>query len=267
MSTTKGSAVKHIKSIKITAKNTQKKHLDLSPLTEKEKLVLEFVEQSLAERGISPSFQEIRDHFGFASFNSVQNYLKQLTLKGYIDIPSNQKRAIQILHSANAFQKSILQKQAELRNETQKEIPQESLLPKNKITEENLSIPLLGKVAAGRPLESFSHDEFVDVPPSLVRNAGKTFALKVSGDSMIDDGIHDGDIILVQKQATASNGEVVVASIENESTVKRYFLRSHPEEKNKMVELRPANTSMQSMWYQPQLVDIQGVLVGLIRKF
>lgn len=244
-------------------KTSIKQNLDLSPLTEKEKLVLEFVEQSLAERGISPSFQEIRDHFGFASFNSVQNYLKQLTVKGYIEIPSNQKRAIQVLHSATTIQKSVLQKQVALSQETPREMP----LPKNKMTEETLSLPLLGKVAAGRPLESFSHDEFVDVPPSLVRNAGKTFALKVSGDSMIEDGIHDGDIILVQKQATATNGEVIVASIENESTVKRYFLRPHPEQKEKMVELRPANATMQSMWYQPQVVDIQGVLVGLIRKF
>ena len=84
---------------------------------------------------------------------------------------------------------------------------------------------------------------------------------------MIEDGIFDGDIILVQKQTNASNGEIVVASIENESTVKRYFLRPHPEQKEKMIELRPANSTMTSMWYPPDKVDIQGVLVGLLRKF
>lgn len=241
----------------------KKQMANLAPLTEKEKSVLEFIEQSLVERGIAPSYQEIRDHFGFASFNSVQNYLKQLVSKGYIEIPSNQKRAIQILHSANTVQKLVIQKQAF----SQKEAPRESLLPQNRSAEETLSLPLLGKVAAGRPLESFSHDEFVDVPSSLVRNAGKTFALKVSGDSMIEDGIHDGDIILVQKQASAANGETVVATIENESTVKKYFLRPHPEQKEKMIELRPANAALQSMWFQPNNVEIQGVLVGLIRKF
>jgi repressor LexA len=137
----------------------------------------------------------------------------------------------------------------------------------NKAGSEVLSLPLLGKVAAGRPLESFSHDEFIDVPSSLVKSANNTFALKVSGDSMIEDGIHDGDVILVQKQLTAINGQVVVASIENESTVKRYFLRPHPEQKDRMVELRPANSTLNSMWYPPSEVNIQGILVGLIRRF
>lgn len=230
----------------------------LPSLTEKEMSVLAYIEQSLADAGISPSYQEIKDHFGFASFNSVQNYLKQLIAKGYIAILSNQKRAIQILHSADSLQKAT----QELRKVAR---PQETTTaPK---AEEVLSLPLLGKVAAGQPLESFSHDEFVDVPPSLVRNPSKTFALRVSGSSMIDDGIHDGDVILVQKQITASNGEIVVASVDNESTVKRYFLRPHPEQRDKMVELRPANETMSSMWYPPDAVNIQGVLVGLIRKF
>jgi len=224
-------------------------------LTEKEKAVLAYIENSQASSGISPSYQEIRDHFGFASFNSVQNYLKQLTNKGYIEIPANQKRAITILHSSLSVQNHITQLKSD--NEPQKQSP----------NEEVLNLPLLGKVAAGRPLESFSHDEFVDVPPSMVRNPSKTFALKVAGDSMIEDGIHDGDIILVQKQATATNGEVVVASIENESTVKRYFLRPHPDSREKMIELRPANASLNSIWYPPDRVDIQGVLVGLIRRF
>lgn len=221
----------------------------LPSLTEKEKAVLGFIEEAMVENGICPSYQEIKDNFGFASFNSVQNYLKQLMQKGYISFASNQKRAIQILHSSDSVQK-MAQK-----------------IHLSQPSPEILSIPLLGKVAAGRPLESFTHDEFVEVPPTLLKNASKTFALKVSGDSMIEDGIHDGDIILVQKQTSATNGEVVVASIENESTVKRYFLRPHPVQKQKMVELRPANSTMNSMWFAPDLVDIQGVLVGLIRKF
>lgn len=235
-------------------KHEKNKNQPLPPLTEKEKSVLSYIEDRQAEQGISPSYQEIKDHFGFASFNSVQNYLKQLTNKGYIEIPANQKRAITILHSSGSVQNHVHQIKSEVTKQTS-------------TVEEVLNLPLLGKVAAGRPLESYSHDEFVDVPPSMVRNPGKTFALKVSGDSMIEDGIHDGDIILVQKQATASNGEVIVASIESESTVKRYFMRPHPESREKMIELRPANSTMTSMWFSPERVDIQGVLVGLIRKF
>ena len=129
---------------------------------------------------------------------------------------------------------------------------------------EILTLPLLGKVAAGSPIEAFEHDEFIQVPPDMVRNPSKSYALKVSGSSMIEDGIFDGDLILVQKQASASNGEIVVASIDNESTVKRFFSPKGPEKK---IELRPANSTMQSMWYEPDQVDIQGVVVGLIRRF
>ena len=230
----------------------------LPPLTEKEKAVLEMIEASMAERGISPSYQEICDHFGFASFNSVQNYLKQLTTKGYVQMLSHQKRGIQVLHSARSVQESV-------RAQRDLVAPIKASMLKRP---EALELPLLGKVAAGLPLESFAHDEFVDVPASMVRNPQKTFALKISGSSMIEDGIHDGDIILVQKQTTATNGEIVVATIGDESTVKRFFIKNNPESSSeKMVELRPSNSTMQSMWYEPAQVQIKGIVVGLIRKF
>jgi repressor LexA len=231
------------------------------PLTAKEKSILEFLEEQLGETGVSPSYQEIKDHFGFASFNSVQNYLKQLSAKGYILTANNQKRALQILHSANTVQENVVRLSAVRPhfNKSPKETPRELLLQTSR--EEVLSLPLLGHVAAGAPIEAFEHDEFIDVPPSLVRNSGKTFALKVKGSSMIDDGIFDGDIILVQKQSNASNGEIVVATVDDESTVKRIY--SKPEE----IELRPANSTMKSMWYPPHRIQIQGVVVGLLRKF
>lgn len=233
----------------------------LPPLTEKEKAVLAMIEESLADNGISPSFQEIRDHFGFASFNSVQNYLKQLSQKGYIQIPSHQKRAIVVLHSANAVQDAIRQQRSQASEH--RVVPERD----GNRQVEACELPLLGKVAAGLPIEALTHDEFVDVPLSLVRNPQKTFALQVSGSSMIDDGIFDGDLIMVQKQSTASNGEIVVASVEDEATVKRFYFQNHPDRPEKMVELRPANSSMKSMWYPPHQVKIQGVVVGLIRKF
>jgi repressor LexA len=216
------------------------------PLTAKEKAFLAFVESFQKSSGISPSYQEIRDHFGFASFNSVQNYLKQLTRKGYIKNHANQKRAIQVVTSTGPSPQSLLQS-----------------------TEEVLSLPLLGKVAAGSPIESLKHDEFVQVPNHMVRNPSKTFALRVQGDSMINEGILEGDTILVQQQNNASNGDLVVATIDNEATVKRFFLRTPPRGSHDelMVELRPANEKLQSMWYSPLEVNIQGVLVGLLRKF
>lgn len=239
------------------------------PLTEKEKAVLAYVENCLAETGVSPSYQEIKDHFGFASFNSVQNYLKQLTHKGYIRNPNNSKRAIQVLHSSQTVQAQITKKIGQSKLSSQKSGPlQSSLLHTPGERGEVLSLPLLGKVAAGLPIEALDHDEYIDVPSSMVRNPSKSFALKVKGQSMIEDGIFDGDIILVQKQASATNGEIVVATIDSESTVKRLFTKPNPEQTSgKLIELRPANSTMKSMWYPPEQVEIQGVVVGLIRKF
>ncbi|MEK2689093.1 transcriptional repressor LexA [Bdellovibrio sp. GT3] len=237
------------------------KKLPLPSLTPKEKSVLEYIEAHILSSGISPSYQEIKDHFGLASFNSVQNYLKQLTTKGYITNPVNQKRAIQVLHSASAVQDHLQAKVSTTTGSHRTKLLQ--------ARDEILSLPLLGKVAAGQPIENFKHDEFVDVPPSMVRNPSKSFALKVQGDSMIDDGIFDEDIILVQEQKSAGNGDIVVATVDNEATVKRIYLRARPESgvSEKQVELRPSNSTMKSMWYSPDQVEIRGIVVGLIRKF
>ncbi len=234
----------------------------LPPLTPKEKLVLEYIEEHILSSGVSPSYQEIKDHFGLASFNSVQNYLKQLTAKGYIENPLGQKRAIQVLHSASAVQERLQSKMVSTTTGSQRS----QLL---QARDEILSLPLLGKVAAGQPIEALKYDEFVDVPPSMVRNPSKSFALKVQGDSMIEDGIFDEDIILVQKQNSAGNGDIVVATVENEATVKRIYVRARPDSgsSQKLVELRPSNSALKSMWYQPDEVEIRGIVVGLIRKF
>lgn len=242
-----------------------KNETEAKPLTLKEKNVLQFLESYLLENGISPTYQEICDHFGFASYNSVQRYLKQLEAKNYIKLPwGNQKRAITLLHSSSAMQEALVDMQRET------PIPVE-------LRPEAVSLPLLGRVAAGQPLEAFEHDEFIDVPVSMVKKADQTFALRVQGQSMIDDGIFDGDIILVQEQKSARNGEIIVAVVENEATVKRFYMQNKTEKQsdsnvhalggNKMIELRPANSSMESLWYHPSEVQIRGVVVSLIRQF
>lgn len=230
----------------------------LPPLTPKEKRVLEFIEEHTLSSGVSPSYQEIMDNFGLASFNSVQNYLKQLTTKGYIDNPSGMKRAIRILHSANSVVENLKQVS------TKTGSPRLQLL---QARDEVLSLPLLGKVAAGQPIENLKHDEFVEVPPNMVKKPNHSFALKVQGESMIDDGIWDEDIILVQQQNNAKNGDIIVATVDNEATVKRIYYKPHPSTKEPMIELRPSNSKMKSMWYHPEDVQIRGILVGLIRKY
>ncbi len=250
------------------------------PLTLKELNILEFIESFMLDQGVAPTYQEIRDYFGFASLNSVQRYLKQLQEKNYLHIPGgNQKRAMQILHSSKSISnllsdqligsESKINQHPVLSQTLKKEAPLESLSPPSA---ESLSLPLLGRVAAGAPIEAFTHDEYISVPSSLIRNPSKTFALIVQGQSMIEDGILDGDVVFVQKQTYAHNGETVVAMVNNQATVKRFYLHdihTNPQSgaHGKQVELRPANASMQSMWHPPSNVDIQGIVVGLLRRF
>lgn len=248
-------------------------------LTPNELKVLEFIEVSLNENGFSPSFQEIKEHFGFASYNSVQRYVKQLQDKNFLSTPAdNSKRALQVLKSSDKYLNLLKMSSAKLNNnKTNRTQPlkKEALLPElSPPLVESLSLPLLGRVAAGAPIEAFTHDEYVDVPASLVRSAAKTFALSVQGQSMIEDGILDGDVILVQKQSYARNGETVVAMVNNQATVKRFYLHSSghihsfpQNDSQPRVELRPANSSMDSMWFSPDEIEIQGVVVGLVRRF
>ncbi len=239
------------------------KKLPPPPLTPKEKSVLEFIEGHILSSGVSPSYQEIKEHFGLASFNSVQNYLKQLTNKGYISNPQNLKRAIQVLHSANAVKDRLISQNL---GSTKTGSQSTQLL---QARDEVLSLPLLGKVAAGSPIEVLSYDEFIEVPPSMIKDPSNSFALKVQGQSMIEDGIFNDDIILIRKTTSVKNGEIVVATVDNEATVKRIYTKSANKngDPEKSVELRPSNSTMTSMWFHPSEVDIRGVVVGLIRKF
>ena len=234
------------------------------PLTHKERGFLEFLEAYILREGVAPSYQEIKDHFGYASFNSVQRYIKQLQRKGYISLPGdNQKRALTLLKPSTSLQDHLES------YKTPTPISHSSTHPRIETSAdhlpESLSLPLLGRVAAGRPVEAMEYDEFVDVPRSLIRHADKSFALRVQGDSMIEDGIFDGDIILVQEQKSANSGETVVATVDNEATVKKFFV--HKNKRDQQIELRPANSSMESFWYSPEEVDLRGIVVGLIRKF
>jgi repressor LexA len=260
----------------------------LLPLTAKEKAVLEFIESYLQEHGIAPSYQEIRVHFGLASFNSVQRYLQQLQNKQYIYVPGgNLKRAITVLHSSKEIQSSLSQGMVPRLNSNPSPFlsnPERETPPVP--VAESLSLPLLGRVAAGRPIEALLDNEFVPVPAAWVRYPDRTYALRVEGESMIEDGIFDGDVIFVQRQETAKNGDTVVALVNNQATVKRFYLHNVNKEKlfvhsypqagaqpgpggdaETQIELRPANSSMASLWFRPDLVSIQGLVVGLIRLY
>jgi len=196
-------------------------------LTEKQKAFLGYISHYMEDWGQSPSFEEICSHFGFTSYNTVTTYLKTLEWKGYIRLPNkkNQKRAIEVI---------------------------------SPVETRRLEFPLLGRVAAGKPIEAVEEVDAIEVPLSMT-GQGDHFVLQVRGDSMKEDGILDRDFIVVKKQPTAENGQTVVALINNEATVKKYY-----KEKN-YVALRPSHAGMESILIKEGDLRIEGRVVGVMR--
>lgn len=200
-------------------------------LTKKQKQVYDYISEYLSENGYSPTQAEIQEHFSFKSLGSVQDYIKYLKNAGYLESDTNSVRGL-IPIDPNETQDSPLA----------------------------IEIPLHGKVAAGNPIEAFEGSEMVEIPASLI-GRGQHYALTVEGESMIEDGILSGDLIIIKNQDTADNGQTVVAVIDNEATVKRYY------KQNKSIELHPANSSMQPIIVNEGDFNIKGVLVGLYRSY
>ena len=196
-------------------------------LTDKQKVFLAYLSRYAEEWGRPPSFEEICSHFGFRSYNTVTTYLKVLAQKGYIRLPreKNRKRAMEII---------------------------------SPVETRRFEFPLLGNVAGGKPIEAVEDPRVIEVPPSMV-GSGDHFVLQVKGDSMEDDGILDGDYVVVRKQPHAENGETVVALINNEATVKRYY------QQKDHVELRPAHTGMEPILVKQGDLRIEGKVVGVMR--
>jgi repressor LexA len=200
-------------------------------ITKKQKAVYDYICQYIDLNDYSPTQKEIQEHFGFKSLGSVQDYIKYLVTSGYLKNDPNSVRAL------------------------------EPIRDENEVFEKSIDIPLLGKVAAGIPIEVIEHTDMIAVPQHMIRN-GNYFALTVQGQSMIDDGILDGDIIIVKEQKTAQNGDTVIANIDNEATVKRFY-----KTKNS-IELHPANTQMKPILVDPeQPFEIKGILAGLLRFY
>ena len=199
-------------------------------LTEKQRDVFGFISRHIDNRGVAPTLQEIADRFGFSSTASAQKHVALLEKKGFVRRVTHHKRGLEVVGDAAAADSSITH------------------------------LPLLGTVAAGSPLEVFPDHETVGVPSDLL-TTGDHFVLRVRGDSMIEDGIHDGDHVIVRRTANASRGDMVVALVAGEVTLKRF----HPA--GATVRLQPANRSMPPLLVPAQDVSLQGVVVGLIRRY
>jgi repressor LexA len=201
------------------------------PLTKRQKEILDFLELFVAEYGYPPSYEEIARNFGYTSLATVHEHVENLRQKGYIRKSYNASRSIELVVANN---------------------------PAGAV-----ELPLLGMVAAGQPIEAIVDQETIAVPDTMIGRGGQHYVLRVRGDSMVDEQIRDGDYVIVNSRNTAENGEMVVALVHGDSaTVKKFY-----RERDGQVRLQPANVSMGPMYFPSHEVAVQGVVVGVIRRY
>ncbi len=200
-------------------------------LTKRQRQILDYVESFIEAYGYSPSFEEIAEHFGYSSLATVHEHLSNLEQKGFLRKNYNKSRSLEVVR-------------AEMGTLA-------------------LELPLLGSVAAGLPIEALRDDDATVAVPHDMVPKGNNYVLRVKGDSMVDEQIRDGDYIIVNSRQTAEPGEMVVALVGGESaTVKKFY-----RERDGRIRLQPANPTMQPMYFRAEEVQIQGIVVGVIRKY
>ena len=228
-------------------------------LTRKQYELLVFIEKSLRETGISPSYDEMKDALALRSKSGIHRLITGLEERGFIRRLPHRARALEVLRlpenmdapaPAGGFSPNV--------------IKGEFKLPGTRASAdtEMVELPLYGRIAAGSPIEALrDHSNTIGLPTSML-STGEHFALEVDGDSMIEAGIHNGDTVVIQRSETADNGSIVVALIDdNEVTLKRL------RRKGGSIALEPANTAYETRIFGPDQVKVQGRLVGLLRKY
>jgi repressor LexA len=215
-------------------------------LTAKQRELLLFIDERLKDSGVSPSFDEMREALELKSKSGVHRLISALEERGFIRRLANRARALEVV------------KLPETRpSATVTPIRPAVAAPAN----DTMEIPLHGRIAAGTPIEALQGTEAFAVPAALL-GPGEHYALEVAGDSMVDEGILDGDFALIRKVDTAREGEIVVALIDNAEATLKTFRRE-----GNMIRLDPANRNHEPQRYEPRRVQIQGRLAGLIRRY
>ncbi len=202
----------------------------MATLTKRQKQMVDYLENYIEEHGYAPTLAEVGEYFGLSSLATVHKHLRNLENKGFIRRTHNHSRALEIAGRSNGRQGAR-------------------------------EIALLGQVAAGVPIEAIEGNDTISVPEQFVRR-DNTFCLRVKGESMVDEGIRDGDYIIVEGRDTATPGETVVALVGDEATVKKYY-----REPDGRVRLQPANPSMEPIYVNEDGLRIRGVVVGLMRHY
>ena len=201
------------------------------PLTKRQREILNYLTLYSEQNGYAPSFEEIAENFSYNSLATVHEHLSNLERKGFIKRSYNESRAIEIL-------------------------PNE-LVPKA------IELPLLGAVAAGVPIEAVAHQESIAVPDTMVQRSGNHYVLRVRGNSMIDEQIRDGDFVVINDRHSADNGEMVIAMLHgNSATVKKFY-----RERDGRIRLQPANETMAPLYVHENDITIQGIVVGVMRRY
>jgi repressor LexA len=199
------------------------------PLTKRQREILDYLNEFIQQHGYAPSLEEIGRRFSLSSLATVHKHLTNLQEKGFIRRAWNRSRSVELVPT--------------------------------RVGVRSVELPLLGFVAAGAPIEAVSGNETIAVPEAI---AGKrdSYVLRVKGDSMIDEQIRDGDYVIVEDRKSADNGEMVIALLSGADVTLKKFYRE-----NGRVRLQPANPSMQPIFADPEQVQVQGVVVGVMRKY
>lgn len=227
-------------------------------LTRKQYDLLQFIHTRLQRDGVPPSFDEMKDALDLRSKSGIHRLITALEERGFIRRLAHRARAIDIvrlpdsLEAASGFQPAVI-------DGGRADRPAAALA----LEAASIELPVMGRIAAGTPIEAIqqvSHN--VAVPASMLASRGRHYALEVKGDSMIEAGINNGDIVVIQEQATANNGDIVVALIEGEEATLKTFRR-----RGATIALEAANPAYETRLYQDHQVRVQGKLVGLIRTY
>ena len=227
-----------------------------SMLTKKQKNLLLYINKKIRSTGVSPSYEEMKNSLNLKSKSGIHRLISALEERGFIKRLAHKARALEVLKlpetaSANdiynSFSPSVIKGGLDVESTKKRSVHE---------------IPILGKIAAGTPIEAIQNEiSRVSIPEELSKN-GEHFGLKISGDSMIDAGINDGDTVIVKKANTANNGQIIVALIDDHEAMLKRLRR-----KGKVIALESANKRYETKIFGPDRVKVQGVLVSLYRNF
>lgn len=225
-------------------------------LTAKQHELLHFIQERLDTSGISPSFEEMKEALGLKSKSGIHRLISALEERGFLRRLPNRARALEVLKVPEAAKPAV-------RNDRDNIVPLRKPAPALRPIAANdiVEVPLHGKIAAGVPIEAFEDHNNLAVPAALL-GSGEHYALEVSGDSMVEAGIFDGDYALIQKASTAREGDIVVALVDGQDATLKYFRRE-----GQMIRLDPANAAYEPQRYPAERVIVQGRLSGLLRRY